>query len=331
LPQYANARSKQEKSEIVSLIYNSIQEATPEGGFIRKNARGEWCRVPSHIAREKVGWKSAFFWLGCCVVTWCLRLSYIFSSLSLLVRVAFPTKGGTGVSDCCEYQFWQHLVSTTLKSRVCRFCRFRDLLHTEYRSSTKAKIKRRRERLYPPTKAAEQSDRQDEQTNATEMLPLSKSVVSKSFSFDTEPLPLEDGEGEASLLDGCSFLSVASDENPEEQKQDFVAIENKGIEPVQQIADATMPPLVSPIAQYRENQRTPDVSSRPGPIYSAYRHQPYGNYYDHHEYSWPGCHQHQSSWRGRSFRPSTWRTPSSAPDEDANPRPGGHYSRHCFG
>lgn len=54
LPSYASATSKQKKSEIVSLIFDAIQEATPDGGFIRKNDNGEWCRVPKHVAREKV-------------------------------------------------------------------------------------------------------------------------------------------------------------------------------------------------------------------------------------------------------------------------------------
>ena len=61
LASYANARSKQEKTEIVTMIYHGIQEATPEGGFIRKNEEGHWCRVPSHVAREKVSLLLAWF------------------------------------------------------------------------------------------------------------------------------------------------------------------------------------------------------------------------------------------------------------------------------
>lgn len=55
LPAYANANNKLEKSEIVSAIFHAIKEATPEGGFIRKNEKGQWCRVAVHIAREKIG------------------------------------------------------------------------------------------------------------------------------------------------------------------------------------------------------------------------------------------------------------------------------------
>ena len=64
LPSYANARSKQEKTQIVSLIYHGIQEATPDGGFIRKNNAGEWCRVPCHVAREKVSAASCLLLLS---------------------------------------------------------------------------------------------------------------------------------------------------------------------------------------------------------------------------------------------------------------------------
>ena len=55
LPAYANATNKLKKSEIVSAIFHAIEEATPKGGFIRKNDKGQWCRVPVHIAREKIG------------------------------------------------------------------------------------------------------------------------------------------------------------------------------------------------------------------------------------------------------------------------------------
>jgi hypothetical protein len=54
LDSYANAQSKPDKTKIVSMIFRAIQDATPQGGFIRQNDKGEWCRVPSHVAREKV-------------------------------------------------------------------------------------------------------------------------------------------------------------------------------------------------------------------------------------------------------------------------------------
>jgi hypothetical protein len=54
LDRYANAQTKPEKTEIVSMIFRAIQAATPQGGFIRQNDKGEWCRVPASVAREKV-------------------------------------------------------------------------------------------------------------------------------------------------------------------------------------------------------------------------------------------------------------------------------------
>lgn len=55
LPTYAAANSKQKKSAIVSSILSSIQAETPDGGFIRRNDKGQWCRVSVGIAREKIG------------------------------------------------------------------------------------------------------------------------------------------------------------------------------------------------------------------------------------------------------------------------------------
>lgn len=166
LPSYANARSKQGKTEIVTMIYHGIQEATPEGGFIRKNDKGEWCRVPSHVAREKVG------------------------------------QG------------------------------FRDLLHTEYRSSTKAKIKRRRDRLYPPTKPPEDEDAgkgqnasnsgssAGEPIDAKSAPPLGNGKISKSFSYDSEPLPIQVDQSGMAILRQCSFSFVA------EKSQDAILLEH---------------------------------------------------------------------------------------------------------
>lgn len=55
LASYAVATTKQQKSDIVSSIYNAIQEATPHGGFIRRDACGQWGRVSAQVAREKIG------------------------------------------------------------------------------------------------------------------------------------------------------------------------------------------------------------------------------------------------------------------------------------
>jgi len=54
LKQYSEARSKAEKSRIVSTIVASIRRASPEGGFVKEEG-GLWYEVGDHIAREKVG------------------------------------------------------------------------------------------------------------------------------------------------------------------------------------------------------------------------------------------------------------------------------------
>lgn len=74
---YANARSKTDKSLVVSILVNRVRAANPQGGFV-KNFGGRWYRVSDRYSREKVGQQ------------------------------------------------------------------FRDLLHTKYRSSTKAKAEKRK-------------------------------------------------------------------------------------------------------------------------------------------------------------------------------------------
>lgn len=157
------------------MIYHGIQEATPEGGFIRKNDKGEWCRVPSHVAREKVG------------------------------------QG------------------------------FRDLLHTEYRSSTKAKIKRRRDRLYPPIKPTEgeevgkgrseatRSSSAGEHIDAKNAPALGNRKISKSFSYDSEPIPIQvDQQNGVTLLSQCSLSFVAEDKSHDVREHD-----RRGVVPTQ--------------------------------------------------------------------------------------------------
>lgn len=74
---YSNARTKTDKSLVVSVLINRVRHANPEGGFV-KNYGGRWYCVSDRYSREKVGQQ------------------------------------------------------------------FRDLLHTKYRSSTKAKAEKRK-------------------------------------------------------------------------------------------------------------------------------------------------------------------------------------------
>jgi hypothetical protein len=52
---YSNAKSKLEKTRIVSHIIESIRARSPSGGFIRQDENGQWYEVGDHMAREKVG------------------------------------------------------------------------------------------------------------------------------------------------------------------------------------------------------------------------------------------------------------------------------------
>lgn len=54
LAKYKDAKSKNDKSYIVSSIIDSIRDASPHGGFVKED-NGKWYEVGDHIAREKVG------------------------------------------------------------------------------------------------------------------------------------------------------------------------------------------------------------------------------------------------------------------------------------
>ncbi|CAB9515867.1 Nitrilase family, member 2 [Seminavis robusta] len=51
---YSNAKTKTDKSLVVSILVNRVRHAAPEGGFV-KNVGGRWYRVSDRYSREKVG------------------------------------------------------------------------------------------------------------------------------------------------------------------------------------------------------------------------------------------------------------------------------------
>lgn len=56
VPKYAEVSSKLEKSLIVMSIVDIVRENSPQGGFVKYNARtSRWHEVGDHLAREKVG------------------------------------------------------------------------------------------------------------------------------------------------------------------------------------------------------------------------------------------------------------------------------------
>lgn len=52
---YGNARTKTEKSLVVSVLVNRVRQANPRGGGFIKNVSGQWYRVNERYSREKVG------------------------------------------------------------------------------------------------------------------------------------------------------------------------------------------------------------------------------------------------------------------------------------
>jgi len=60
LEEYSKATSKVEKSVVVSTIIDLVREASPNGGFVKKE-KGRWYEVGDQIARDKVGqWSVSF-------------------------------------------------------------------------------------------------------------------------------------------------------------------------------------------------------------------------------------------------------------------------------
>lgn len=55
LQDYADAKGKTEKSQVVSKILELIREASPEGSFVTKESDGRWYEVSDRVAREKIG------------------------------------------------------------------------------------------------------------------------------------------------------------------------------------------------------------------------------------------------------------------------------------
>lgn len=104
---YKQARTKLEKSLIVSSIVDTIRQSSPDGGFVKRED-GLWFEVGDHIAREKCGQRYA---------------------KHLLCSNSFPAT---------------HLHDSNL-SVISLIESFRDILHESYRSSTKAKMQRRKD------------------------------------------------------------------------------------------------------------------------------------------------------------------------------------------
>jgi hypothetical protein len=55
LTRYVEAKTRTDKSIVVNNIVDQIWDASPNGGFVKKDASGFWYVTTNPVAREKVG------------------------------------------------------------------------------------------------------------------------------------------------------------------------------------------------------------------------------------------------------------------------------------
>jgi hypothetical protein len=55
LTRYVEAKTRTDKSIVVNNIVEQIWDASPNGGFVKKDASGLWYVTTTPVAREKVG------------------------------------------------------------------------------------------------------------------------------------------------------------------------------------------------------------------------------------------------------------------------------------
>lgn len=186
------------------------------------------------------------------------------------------------------------------------FPRFRDLLFTEYRSSTKAKILRRRERLYPSNSSPDKKPAASQATATKAIGPTADSAMPplKNPSFDIQPLPLSSSNethGELTILHQCSFSSI-NHVDPRAENG-FAPSDPVASQPVGTPAESTarmayyhpgMPIRANYSVGYSYAGPThPLDSSHPPPPYPYHHHIPRhdsgGSYYHHaRAWSWSG-------------------------------------------
>jgi hypothetical protein len=54
LDDYANAKSKQEKSRVISKIVDQVRQSSPQGGFVKQDSSQRWYEAGDFLAREKI-------------------------------------------------------------------------------------------------------------------------------------------------------------------------------------------------------------------------------------------------------------------------------------
>lgn len=53
LGEYNNAKTKLDKSGVLSAVVQQVRQASPEGGFVKQDEKGKWFEVGDFLAREK--------------------------------------------------------------------------------------------------------------------------------------------------------------------------------------------------------------------------------------------------------------------------------------
>lgn len=53
LDEYSNAKSKLDKSSVLSKVVEEVRQNSPDGGFVKQDANGVWHEVGDFLAREK--------------------------------------------------------------------------------------------------------------------------------------------------------------------------------------------------------------------------------------------------------------------------------------
>ena len=124
---YAFSATKADKGLIISSLVSEVREASPNGGFVRKDtSTGRWYEVCAGL-----GFKSTDASIG----TNCLRFHRT-------VGWRLSCKG-KGISSVSLAAMVGGLSSCKLIISCHTRCRFRDALHESYKSSNKTKRKRR--------------------------------------------------------------------------------------------------------------------------------------------------------------------------------------------
>ena len=68
LERYVSAKTRFEKSNVIDLVVDQVQEAAgPVGGFVKRDGNGAWFQMTKSLARDKVSHKCMSLWIKICL------------------------------------------------------------------------------------------------------------------------------------------------------------------------------------------------------------------------------------------------------------------------